>query len=189
MAAPFDSHHFLYFPNIPSIPMPSSPTHSWGLQAPSAVLRSGRPSVTFLTRLQRAQLADSACGLLAIRIGTGRRHQIRLHLAHVGHPVVADSQYAATDLYRMDTRWCPRQFLHRFSLTFWGQTRESTRAFEVLPPDLRQVLGKATWKDVELELDQPKAWDEWQKRGISFGSGYPLVMSTEKLWKMMKKWP
>jgi len=64
--------------------------------APSAVLRSGRASVTFLQRLQRTQLAlSSACSLLAIRIGTGRRHQIRLHTAHVGHPVVADSQYAA----------------------------------------------------------------------------------------------
>ena len=125
-------------------------------QAPSAVLRSGRASVTFLQRLQRTQLAlSSACSLLAIRIGTGRRHQIRLHTAHVGHPVVADSQYAAKEVYRMDTRWCPRNFLHRCSLTFLGQGHESTTALEVLPMDLRQVLWTATWRDVELELDSP----------------------------------
>ncbi|CAL1137760.1 unnamed protein product [Cladocopium goreaui] len=123
---------------------------------PSAVLRSGRASVTFLQRLQRTQLAfSSACSLLAIRIGTGRRHQIRLHTAHVGHPVVADSQYAAKEVYRMDTRWCPRNFLHRFSLTFLGQGHESTTVLEVLPMDLRQVLWTATWRDVELELDSP----------------------------------
>lgn len=136
-----------------------------GLQAPSAVLRSGRPSVTFLTRLQRAQLADSACSLLAIRIGTGRRHQIRLHMAHVGHPVVADSQYAAREVYRIDTRWCPRNFLHRFSLSF-SRGQESFRALEVLPLDLRQVLETATWTDVELELDSPKAWDEWRRKRL-----------------------
>eukprot|EP00435_Cladocopium_sp_Y103_P027470 s353_g6.t1 len=57
-------------------------------KAPSAVLPSGRPSITFLKPVQRLQLKASACSLLVIRIGTGRRHQIRLHMAHIGHPVV-----------------------------------------------------------------------------------------------------
>ncbi|PIR59280.1 MAG: hypothetical protein COU69_00765 [Candidatus Pacebacteria bacterium CG10_big_fil_rev_8_21_14_0_10_56_10] len=43
---------------------------------------------------------------------TGRTHQVRVHLAHRGHPLVGDKTYAGKKRRRLDKLWCPRQFLH-----------------------------------------------------------------------------
>eukprot|EP00434_Breviolum_minutum_P001034 symbB.v1.2.000908.t1/scaffold27.1/size414596/16 len=111
--------------------------HWWN--APSAVLSCGRASTSYLKRMAHFSVASCTSSLLMIRIGTGRRHQIRLHCAHMGHVVVTDSKYAALDLYRLDTEWCPRNFLHRFSLTFCTGAEEMS-AIEALPADLSAVL-------------------------------------------------
>lgn len=55
-----------------------------------AVVEGGRRAVTHIRRLERWNSAD----LLAIRLETGRTHQIRVHLRHLGHPVVCDPFYA-----------------------------------------------------------------------------------------------
>lgn len=135
------------------------------LQAPSAVLRSGRPSTTFLKCMARIFSAASTAGsLMQMRIKTGRRHQIRLHCAHVGHVVVTDSKYAAVELYRIDTSWCPRNFLHRFSLTFHHNGNQVV-ALEGLPQDLRRVIASAK-VFTDLQLDHLKAWDEWSEENV-----------------------
>lgn len=38
--------------------------------------------------------AESCLSIVALRILTGRRHQIRAHMAHIGHPLVCDGKYA-----------------------------------------------------------------------------------------------
>ncbi len=55
-----------------------------------AVRRDGRRAITHFKRLERWNSAD----LLAIRLQTGRTHQVRVHLLAAGHPVVADPIYA-----------------------------------------------------------------------------------------------
>ena len=55
-----------------------------------AVVADGRPAITFLRRLESWRSAE----LLAIRLQTGRTHQIRVHLQSIGHPVVCDPIYA-----------------------------------------------------------------------------------------------
>ncbi|CAE8713006.1 unnamed protein product, partial [Polarella glacialis] len=61
-----------------------------GRDAASSVSLSGRPSRTKLKVLAHALLGGQAFSLLAIRIATGRRHQIRLHTAHVGFPTACE---------------------------------------------------------------------------------------------------
>lgn len=88
------------------------------------VVESGRRAVTHFERVQRWVAAD----LLLARLESGRTHQIRVHLAHIGHPVVGDAQYGAGGAKGISgtghgwardlERRVPRQFLHAHRLEF-----------------------------------------------------------------------
>ena len=62
-----------------------------------AVVESGKPAVTHYQIEEKFQAASTGsgqgCTLLRCRLETGRTHQIRVHLAHIGHPLVGDSIY------------------------------------------------------------------------------------------------
>lgn len=75
-----------------------------------AVIAGGRPAVTHFTVLERFPEAT----LLDVTIETGRTHQIRVHLAFTGHPVVGDETYGK----RPFPVPVPRQFLHARYLRF-----------------------------------------------------------------------
>ena len=76
-----------------------------------------------------------SCTLAEVRIQTGRTHQIRVHMAAIGHPVVGDKTYGRTSISS------GRQFLNacylELTLPHSGQVRSFTCG---LPPDLQQVL-------------------------------------------------
>jgi 23S rRNA pseudouridine1911/1915/1917 synthase len=79
--------------------------------------------------------------LLRCRLETGRTHQIRVHLASIGHPVVGDDRYGA----RVLDGWRPlppgRPFLHAAALSFdHPVTGERLSFSSPLPGDLREVL-------------------------------------------------
>jgi 23S rRNA pseudouridine1911/1915/1917 synthase len=57
--------------------------------------RHGRPAITQYELVERFSIAD----LLQIKLETGRTHQIRVHLAHYGHPVMGDSTYGGRSKY------------------------------------------------------------------------------------------
>jgi len=88
------------------------------------VLAGGRHAVTYAEVVARFAHVD----LLRLRLGTGRTHQIRVHLAHVGHPVVGDREYAfggsrrVTPSLRLPAEQiealAPRQLLHAAELRF-----------------------------------------------------------------------
>src|SRR5687768_12002439 len=72
--------------------------------------------------------------LLECKLETGRTHQIRVHLAAIGHPVLGDPRYGRSKVP------APRPFLHAWRLAFDHPTTGERLSFEApLPPDLEAV--------------------------------------------------
>jgi 23S rRNA pseudouridine1911/1915/1917 synthase len=83
--------------------------------------------------------ALAAHSLLRVRLETGRTHQIRVHLAAIGHPVVGDPVYGHGPELGLD-----RQFLHAAELRFpHPATGEPVDVRSPLPPDLEAALAAA----------------------------------------------
>jgi 23S rRNA pseudouridine1911/1915/1917 synthase len=109
--------------------------------------RGGREAVTHYRVLERYG-ADLAC-LVECRLETGRTHQIRVHLAAIGHPVVGDATYGsgfATKAGRLPeparslARGFPRQALHAYLLGFDHPVSGKPLRFESpLPNDIRDL--------------------------------------------------
>jgi 23S rRNA pseudouridine1911/1915/1917 synthase len=96
-----------------------------------AVVSKGREARTEYRVLKH--LGNST--LLEIRPMTGRTHQIRVHLAAIGHPVMGDATYGVTSPH------LSRQFLHASRLGFnLPSTGEYVEFTSPLPPDLEQAL-------------------------------------------------
>jgi 23S rRNA pseudouridine1911/1915/1917 synthase len=75
--------------------------------------------------------------LLECKLETGRTHQIRVHLAAIGHPIVGDGTYGGS----RDQIALPRPFLHAGMLGFdHPVTGERLQFEEPLPAELREVL-------------------------------------------------
>lgn len=74
---------------------------------------------------------------------TGRTHQIRVHLKHIGHPIVSDSLYAGRKTSRGDRRELGRLFLHASTIQFIHPTTRSEVVFSsLLPQELQVYLDK-----------------------------------------------
>ena len=81
--------------------------------------------------------------LLRVVLDTGRTHQIRVHMAAIGHPVCGDPQYGSAGLYGLE-----RQFLHAARLAFEHPiTGEEIDVRSGLPADLLAALERATEDD------------------------------------------
>lgn len=73
---------------------------------------------------------------------TGRTHQIRVHLAHIHHPIVGDETYVGKKRAQLDSLWCSRQFLHAAQIMFTQpRTGERVTVAAPLPEDLQKVLS------------------------------------------------
>ncbi|HKK28143.1 MAG TPA: RluA family pseudouridine synthase [Gemmatimonadota bacterium] len=114
-----------------------------------AVVEGGRRAVTHVKRLERWVSAD----LVALRLETGRTHQIRVHLKALGHPVVGDPLYAPgweRGFVGAGGRWAEdlarhvgRMFLHAARLSFWHPVTGRKMTFtSELPGPLREAV---TW--------------------------------------------
>eukprot|EP00929_Paragymnodinium_shiwhaense_P042617 TRINITY_DN22026_c0_g1_i3.p1 TRINITY_DN22026_c0_g1~~TRINITY_DN22026_c0_g1_i3.p1 ORF type:complete len:166 (-),score=5.79 TRINITY_DN22026_c0_g1_i3:31-528(-) len=79
--------------------------------------------------------------LVECRPVTGRTHQIRAHMAYLGHPLVADANYNPRGQARRHFEWCRRLWLH-CSSTSVDDLRGQRLAFhEDIPHDLREALA------------------------------------------------
>jgi 23S rRNA pseudouridine1911/1915/1917 synthase len=99
-----------------------------------AVVRGGRPAIT---RFRVRERFDEAT-LLDVEIETGRTHQIRVHLAFIGHPVVGDRVYGRIDPAGLTVG---RQFLHASRLEFQLPDGRKVTFASPLPADLQTVLN------------------------------------------------
>lgn len=109
------------------------------------VLVGGREAVTKYKTLSLYTVESSPLTLLELTPKTGRTHQIRIHLKHIGYPIVADQFYAGRKTARKDRKWCPRLFLHAKGITFINPVTKKKISFESkLADDLRVSLEQLT---------------------------------------------
>jgi len=102
-----------------------------------AIVASGRAAKTDFVRLARFMSTD----LLRCQLHSGRTHQIRVHLASIGHPVVGDDTYGGGGARRVVGLPPHRHFLHAAWLVFTHPVSGERMEFRSpLPEELRQSL-------------------------------------------------
>jgi len=114
----------------------------------------GKPAVTHWRVLERYGYTT----LIECRLETGRTHQIRAHMKHIGHPLFSDERYGGDQIlrglqsstYRQFVRncfaLCPRQALHARTLGFTHPKSGERMHFECpLPDDMLSLVQK--WRD------------------------------------------
>jgi len=96
---------------------------------------SGHPSITNYTVLERFKHGYSLVELL---LETGRTHQIRVHMSHIGYPIVGDYLYGGENVMLIE-----RQALHASFLSFKHPiTGEAVELSAEMPKDILDLIGK-----------------------------------------------
>lgn len=113
----------------------------------AVVSRGGKAA---LTRFVTERAWGTSCALLRCRLATGRTHQIRVHLSHIGHPLVGDPVYlrrlpaaakGLPDAARDTLLAFPRQALHAETLGFNHPVTGAALSFSApLPADMQALL-------------------------------------------------
>ena len=114
----------------------------------------GKPAVTHYKVLERYGYVT----LVECILETGRTHQIRAHMKHIGHPLFADERYGGTELLRGERtasykayiqncfKLCPRQVLHAKTLGFVHPTTGKQMDFtSEWPEDMTALIDK--WRN------------------------------------------
>jgi 23S rRNA-/tRNA-specific pseudouridylate synthase len=105
-----------------------------------AVTAGGKPARTAYTVVERRDRdgASAPTTLLELSLQSGRTHQIRVHMAAIGHPVVGDARYGMPDRRLGAGRF----FLHAAELAFTHPRTAARMEFRSpLPDDLKNYLG------------------------------------------------
>ncbi len=112
------------------------------IQAPIRMYGSGRMGVDpdrgkpSETRYRVLAYLDEAYSLIEAWPLTGRRHQIRVHCYHIGHPIVGDSRYGDRSVQQR----YPRLMLHAFSMRFRHPKGQELEIIAPVPKSFQQVL-------------------------------------------------
>lgn len=101
----------------------------------AVMTEGGSPSVT---RYEVLEEIGGAYSLVQLQLETGRTHQIRVHMAHLGHPVLGDHLYGEENPQLID-----RQALHSYSLAFLHPvTGKPIKITAPLPSDMEEALER-----------------------------------------------
>ena len=104
---------------------------------PRAARAGARDAATEFRPLRRFGIAT----LLEVEIATGVRHQIRVHLASIGHPIAGDPLYALGAVPEVEPLRIPRLLLHAWRVRFVHPARRRVvRARAPMPADMREVV-------------------------------------------------
>lgn len=122
------------------LPVAKDPEHA----ARRKVMPEGLPSLTHYRVLERFCVQDGALpgyALLELQLVTGRTHQIRVHLTHIGLPIVGDELYGSLYGYEAGEDRMNRQALHAGGLVLAQPTSGQTiRLCSGLPDDMNACL-------------------------------------------------
>lgn len=119
---------------------------------------AAKPARTHYARIDSAQPAGAEISWIACRLETGRTHQIRVHLEHIGHPLIGDPLYRRKLPTRGEpaARWkeFDRQALHacRLSLDHPTSKRRLTW-FHGPAPDLEQLMRELGFGPLDVASD------------------------------------
>lgn len=107
---------------------------------------SGKDAITEYSVIAEGKIETlDQVALLMVNLHTGRTHQIRAHLSHIGHPLVGDHVYGGK--YKdSDQNILSRQFLHAFYLKFQLLNGTWIELTSPLPEELNNLLIKASIK-------------------------------------------
>ena len=110
----------------------------------SAIMRCvdpehGESAVTHYHRLGCYTLSGVSLSLASVHLETGRTHQIRVHMKHIGHPLIGDFLYHPDSLHLMN-----RQALHSHMLAFHHPITGELLSFTCdIPDDMQQLLKQS----------------------------------------------
>ena len=124
----------------------------------------GRAAVTHWKVLKSIEGKHGKFSLLEMKIETGRTHQIRVHLASLGHPVAGDALYGAPRALpgyvgtASKAASMGRHYLHSFALQFRHPISNKPLSFEQpLPAELKEFLDRVGIKDPVFYDDRIKS--------------------------------
>jgi 23S rRNA pseudouridine1911/1915/1917 synthase len=101
-----------------------------------------KAAITHYSLLRCGEYQDSNISEVSCRLETGRTHQIRVHLASLGHPLLGDTQYGGRVLGDAH-----RQMLHAHRLRFADPSASTEVSFVApMPEDMRKVQEGIQWK-------------------------------------------
>lgn len=137
----------------------------------------GRHAVTHYKTTARFDFLS----LMELKLETGRTHQIRVHMKHLGHPVFGDADYDGRDLRRAGFTGdrqsrahhyldcIRRQALHSWRMGFRHPVLGHELDFEApMPPDMAEVLARETLRDGPLPASTSSVWSWADKhRGMA----------------------
>ncbi|MBO7146547.1 MAG: RluA family pseudouridine synthase [Lentisphaeria bacterium] len=103
----------------------------------AVVSKGGRDAHSAYEVVEQGMIGTTPAALVKVRIFTGRTHQIRVHMASIGHPVAGDLLYSGSRKIP-----APRQMLHAWQLTLPHPDSGKIMSFESpFPPDLSEMIA------------------------------------------------
>jgi len=105
-------------------------------------------ALTYYTTLNERKLSENIISEVEVEIHTGRMHQIRVHMAHIGCPIIGDNTYGdkKKNAFVQKYFWLDRQALHAEKITFYHPGKKKSLSLTAhLKPDMAQFLKKISW--------------------------------------------